>query len=186
MIYSYKEVIESGPTGSSLTLHIEGCEVLGEVEGIKYLYSELPLDVTLYDPLLDLKEATITPSIKDELRTQRFVQVRKELLRDSIECSIGDVHDILADAMKLIEYNLCLTAYLAKDVWSAQKISEDKRVEYLGRVDTQLELLESPDTTFRGDFVNVAKDLTHILERYSRSQVLVKEQYVNDLAKYGL
>ena len=155
MIYSYKEVIESGPTGSSLTLHIEGCEVLGEVEGIKYLYSELPLDVTLYDPLLDLKEATITPSIKDELRTQRFVQVRKELLRDSIECNIGDVPD-------------------------------DKRIEYLGRVDTQLELLESPDTTFRGEFVNVAKDLTHILERYSRSQVLVKEQYVNDLAKYGL
>ena len=200
MIYSYLEIQQSGPLGTSvspnLSLGDQGTdgetnskttEQLGSLDGRVYIFSEVELDVVGQPVELDFKlEEAMTPELKESLRSQRFVQVRKELLRTCIQDEIGDVHDILADAMKLIEYNLFLTAYLAKDVWGVGGIDDTIRSNFLERVETQLEKFESDDSTFRGSFVDVQKDLSHVLTRYSDTQKLVKERYVDDLRKYGL
>ena len=200
MIYSYLEIQQSGPLGTSvspnLSLGDQGTdgetnskttEQLGSLDGRVYIFSEVELDVVGQPVELDFKlEEAMTPELKESLRSQRFVQVRKELLRTCIQDEIGDVHDILADAMKLIEYNLFLTAYLAKDVWGVGGIDDTIRSNFLERVETQLEKFESDDSTFRGSFVDVQKDLSHVLTRYSDMQKLVKERYVDDLRKYGL
>ena len=99
---------------------------------------------------------------------------------------IGDVYDLIADAMKLIEFNMMLTARLAGDMWGTNPIPEDKKALYAARNKGFLYAVEAGDITLRGDFDDMDTLMATLMSRYSQINEVVRDAYVNELKRVGL
>ena len=186
MIYKYKKYIEEGPNG--FVLMLKGTEdtqpsYLGEINGWEYGY--LPV-VVEQDERIQASVVELTTAEKEELRKQRFTEVRKLAARDSIDNTVGDVYDLVADAMKLIEFNMMLTARLAGDLWGTNPIEEAKKAEYAGRNKAFLDAVEAGAITLRGDFEDMDIVMARLMGRVSTINELVRDHYVSELQKVGL
>lgn len=183
MIYKYKRFTEQSHNGTSLDIKGKEVSYLGNIDGWDYAYSkdDLELDTRLQAQVVDLSDEE-----KTELKKQRFSVVRKLYVRDRIDTHIGDVYDLVADAMKLIEFNMMLTARLAGDVWGTNPIAEEKKSEYAGRNKAFLDAVDAGAITLRGDFENMDVVMARLMERVSTINKLVRDNYVSELSKVGL
>lgn len=158
----------------------DSAEQIATLDGRVYVFNEE--EIKEPQPLeCDFKLEELTSELKTNLKKSRFVQIKKEALRKSIDEGIGDIHDVLADAMKLIEFNLKLTTALARRVVENEDVPPDFLLDL-----ACLSPIEDSEITLRSDFVDVHADITKTLERYSSVQKLVKDTYVADLQRYGL
>lgn len=135
---------------------------------------------------IELTEATLTSEQKDILRKQAVANLKKEELRKNIEMNVGDVHDLIADAMKLIEFNIMLTSRLAADYFGTTTFDATLKQEYATRNQQFLDSVENGSVYLRANFEDANDMLIKLMTRYSQIQHMVKDDYVDELAKIGL
>ena len=180
MIYQYIPYIEAGVNGYVLHARLgEEDTRIGEVDGIHYVHSLAPME---QDERIGFKEATLTPELKEKLKA---VRPHKAFARMKID-AVGDVYDLVADAMKLIEFNMMLTARLAGDLWGTNPIEEAKKAEYAARNKAFLDAVEAGAITLRGDFEDMDTVMARLMGRVSTINELVRDHYVSELQKVGL
>lgn len=186
MYYKYKKYIENSPNGVSLD--IRGAEdnpvtYLGNLEGWDYAYM---LEATEQDERLQAEVVTLTPEQKDALRSQKYSKVQKSNARYFIDKEVGDAQDLIADAMKLIEFNMMLTARLAGDLWGTNPIDSTTKEAYKARNKAFLDAVEAGAITLRGDFDDMDLVMQRLLGRVSKTNQLVRDNYVSELQRLGL
>lgn len=180
MIVKYKPYTVEGPNGYTLHYKDEGATRLGEIGEYIYLHvnEEIVQDERLIYEVVELNEEQ-----KEALRGQR---PDKPFARMKISKQIGDEQDLIADAMKLIEFNIMLTARLAGDIWGTNPIDEAKKTEYAERNKAFLDAVDAGAVTLRGDFENMNIVMQRMLERVSKTNQLVRDNYVNEMKRVGL
>ena len=194
MIYSYTPVKTSGPFGSLVTFNSLDDEEqlsvtnIAEIDGKTYIF--IPDDQINNIPdqpeEINFTQEEITKELSDKIKQSRFVQNRKDRVRRTIEVEVGDLYDLLADTMKLIEYDMVLGAKVAREMLGGEPISQEDKDLYLQRINSFIPLVEDQSITTRGSFKDVSTDIQRVLTRYSKLQEIVKTQYVDDLSQYGL
>ena len=184
MIYSYIPYVEEGPNGFTIRHRDENNEMteLGVIDGVVYVYSPT---VSTQDERIGWIEVILEDPMKDKLRASYKAKNHKQFARMKIE-EIGDVYDLLADAMKLIEFNMMLTARLAGDLWGTHPIDPATKATYAARNGAFLDSVASGDMTLRGDFDDMNVLMSKLMARYSQINVIVRDQYVNELKRVGL
>lgn len=184
MIYRYIPYKEDGAFGVTLFHKDEDntMSTLGEIDGHTYVYAPTQ---SAQDERLAWEEVTLDNAQKETLRAQMMAQNKKAFARMKVE-DIGDVYDLIADAMKLIEFNMMLTARLAGDMWGTNPIPEDKKALYAARNKGFLDAVEAGAITLRGDFDDMDTLMTRMMSRYSQINEVVRDAYVNELKRVGL
>ena len=184
MIYQYKPYTQEGAYGVTLFHKDEKAEMmfLGEVDGFTYVYSQNP---SVQDARLGWQEVVLDEALKNSLRQSFVFNNHKHFARAKIE-AVGDVYDLVADAMKLVEFNMMLTARLAGDLWGTNPIDPSKKAEYAGRNKAFLDAVEAGAITLRGDFEDMDTVMARLMGRVSTVNELVRDYYVSELQKVGL
>lgn len=185
MIYKYKKYVESGPNGFMIRhTDIENTmDELGEIDGEIYVYS--PTAVDHQDARLNWVEVVLDDDLRIKLRNSSLFGFHKNSTRAKIE-EIGDIYDLLADAMKLIEFNMMLTSRLAGDVWGTHPIDAAKKLEYSTRNGAFLDAVGSGAVTLRGDFEDMNILMSKMMSRYSQINTVVRDNYISELQRIGL
>jgi hypothetical protein len=186
MYYKYKKYIENSPNGTSLD--VRGTEEnkvthLGSIDGWDYAHAE---DVLELDERLQATAVELTENEKDLLRKQVYAIGQKAGTRHFIAKDIGDVHDLLADAFKLIEFNMMLTARLAGDWLETNPIEPVTKAVYAARNKAFLDAVDGGEITLRGDFDNMDLVMSRLLARTSRSNEIARDYYVTEMQRIGL
>ena len=189
MIYSYKTYEESGPYGVTKTFRNteeNDATRLGIVNDVSYVH--VPDYITLPEQPseIDFKEAALTTEIKNELKTQAYAKVKKDLLRNHLEEEIGDIHDMLADCMKMTEFNIMLSTRLAADYLGVEPMSQETKDQYSQRISTFLGNVDSGEVNLRGNYDSIDGMFERMMERYSRIQDIVNQDYIELLKQVGL
>ena len=180
MTYKYKVFTEAGVNGYTLHAKMgENDTLLGVINGWHYVHSDAPQE---QDGRIEFQEVTLSADEKEQLKLQR---PNKSFARMKLE-DVGDMQDFIADAMKLIEFNMMLTARLAGDLWGTNPIEEAKKAEYAGRNKAFLDAVESGAITLRGDFEDMDTVMARLMGRVSTINELVRDHYVSELQKVGL
>lgn len=184
MIYRYKLYKEDGAFGVTLFHKDENAEMvtLGEVDGFTYVYTP---NISVQDTRLGWQEVILDDALKNELRQSFVFANHKQFARLKIE-SVGDIYDLVADAMKLIEFNMMLTARIAGDLWGTNPINAEKKEEYAQRNKAFLDTVESGGIILRGDFDNMDAVMARLMGRVSKINQVVRDTYINELKKVGL
>ena len=180
MIYKYKVFTEAGVNGYTLHAKMgDGDTALGEMNGWHYVHSDAPLE---QDERIEFQEATLSDAEKEALRVKR---PHKEFARMKLE-SVGDLQDFVADAMKLIEFNMMLTARLAGDLYGTNPIDPATKEIYKARNKAFLDAVDAGTVTLRGDFDNMDVVMARLLERVSRTNQIVRDNYISEMQRVGL
>ena len=184
MIYSYIPYVEAGPNGFTLRHKDENQTMteLGVIDGAVYVYSP---EASLQDARIGWSEVVLDEPLKERLRSSYKAKNYKQFARMKIE-EVGDVYDLLADAMKLIEFNMMMTARLAGDLWGTHPIDATTKATYAARNGSFLDAVASGAMTLRGDFDDMNVLMSKLMARYSQINEIVRDQYVNELKRVGL
>ena len=180
MTYKYKVFTEPGVNGYTLHAKMgENDTLLGVINGWHYVYSDAPQE---QDVRIEFQEVVLSADEKEQLKLQR---PNKSFARMKLE-DVGDIQDFIADAMKLIEFNMMLTARLAGDIWGTNPIDEAKKTKYAGRNKAFLDAVDAGMVTLRGHFEDMDVVMSRMLERVSKTNQLVRDNYVNEMKRIGL
>ncbi|MFT7880819.1 MAG: hypothetical protein ABXS91_10545 [Sulfurimonas sp.] len=183
MIYKYKKYTESGHSGLSLDIAGEGARHLGSIDGWDYAY--LPEEI-VQDERLQATAVALSDTEKVELRKQQFVLAQKSYARLHIEHDVGDIYDLMADAMKMIEFTLVLASRFAGDSWGTNPIDPAKKEEFMARNKAFLDAVDAGEVTMRGDFDDMDVVMHKMFERVSKINTIVRDKYLGELTEVGL
>jgi hypothetical protein len=193
MIYAYELHKTEGPYGTVLR-HVspsveegeQNITVLGTLDDTIYVH--VPETLTLPDQPeeINFRSVVLTEEQKELLKKQALVSLKKSSVRKSIESDIGDVHDLVADCMKLIEFNMLLTARLAADYFQTEPMDVTTKQTYADRNQAFLNAVAIGDVTLRGSFEDADEMMLKIMSRYSKIQDHVKTEYIDQLKEIGL
>lgn len=175
MTYKYKPFIEAGVNGYTLHAHLEEDDRrLGIIDGWVYVHTT---KATTQDDRIDWQEVTLSDSEKETLKKQL---PHKDFVRMKID-DIGDIKDYLADAMKLIEFNMLLTTRLAGDLWGTNALSDEMKKAYKDRNKVFLDTVDAGGISLRGDFEDMTLVMERMFKRVSMTNELVNKNYVSKL-----
>jgi len=189
MIYSFTIYKEEGPLGTTKTLkntEDNDLTVLGEVDGVTYVHVPFNTDIPEQYPEINFQEATLTDDIVGSLKRQRFASLKKQILRDTLEDEVGDLYDMVADCMKLVEFNIMLTSRLAADYFGTDALTQETKDTYATRNQTFLNGVDSGEIKIRGSIEDVNELFNRLITRYSKIQTIVDDRYLSELKKVGL
>lgn len=177
-IYKCKPHRESGAYGVTIYPKLSDEDIrIGELDGEIYFSSNAPLEQEL-----TVEEVALTEELREKLVA---LMPDKNFLRTKL-LSIGDMQDMIADCMKLIEFNMLLTARLAGDVWAKNTIEPDKKTLYAARNKAFLDAVDAGEVTLRGDFDDMDVVMARMLSRVSAINETVRDSYVTKLQEAGL
>ena len=180
MIYKCKPYSESGVNGFTIHPKLgEDDTRIGELDGEIYFSSNALAE---QDERLTIEEVVV-----DEVLRQKLIALMpdKDFLRMKL-LPVGDMQDMIADCMKLIEFNMMLTARLAGDVWATNPIDDEKRALYAARNKSFLDTVDAGAVTLRGDFEDMDIVMSRMLSRVSKINETVRDNYVSKLQAVGL
>jgi len=155
---------------------------LGELGGVVYVYAP---SATEQDTRIQWTAVTLDDDLRDRLRNSYMARTRKAFARMKIE-EVGDVYDLLADAMKLIEFNMMLTSRLAGDLWGTHPINAETKAIFSARNGAFLDAVAAGAVTLRGDFDDMNVLMGKMMSRYSHINQIVRDNYVAELQRVGL
>lgn len=193
MICKYSKITTGGPFGTIIQhsqvedeTETQLVTVLGEIDNETYIH--VPSSVVLANQPTELTftQVTLTSELKKQLKEQSLVKMKKDSVRRKIEIEVGDVHDLIADCMKLIELNFVLTSRIAADYFGTSPIPEETKTVYAQRNQNMLNSIDSGQTKLRGSFEDVDKLMGDLIARYSKIQELVNSEYLTELEKIDL
>ena len=183
MTYKYKKYTENGHSGVSLDITGEGARYLGNIDGWDYAY--LP-EAVEQDERLQATIIELSDTEKEEIKKQQFVSARKSYARLHIENDVGDVYDLIADAMKLIEFNLILSTRLAGEYFGTNPFDATTKEAFKTRNKMFLDAVDAGQITLRGDFEDMDAVMVKMFERVTKINTIVRDKYVAELAEVGL
>ena len=179
-IYKCKPHREDGAFGTTVYPKLSDEDIrIGELDGETYFSSKA---LEAQDERLTIEEVVV-----DEVLRQKLIALMpdKEFLRMKL-LPVGDMQDMIADCMKLIEFNMMLTARLAGDVWGTNPIDDEKKELYAARNKSFLDAVDTGDITLRGDFEDMNIVMSRMLSRVSKINETVRDNYVSKLQAVGL
>ncbi len=180
MIYKCKIVTKAGVNGYTLHPHLGDEDMrIGEIDGEVYFYSESPQ--SQHEDLV-LEEVVLTEELREQLKA---LLPHKEFVRMKV-ADIGDIEDLIADAMKLIEFNMMLTARLAGDLYGTNPIDTTTKEVYKARNKAFLDAVDSGEITLRGDFDNMDVVMARLLARVSKTNQIVRDNYIAEMQRVEL
>ena len=180
MTYKYKVFTEAGVNGYTLHAKMgENDTLLGVINGWHYVHSDAPQE---QDDRIEWQEVTLSNEEKEQLKLQR---PNKSFARMKLE-DVGDMQDFIADAMKLIEFNMMLTARLAGDLYGTNPIDPETKEVYKARNKAFLDAVDSGEITLRGDFDNMDAVMARLLTRVSKTNQIVRDNYVSEMQRVEL
>lgn len=193
MIYAYTLHKTEGPYGTVLR-HVspsveegeQNITVLGELDGTIYVHVPDTLTIPDQPEEINFHAVTLTEEQKELLKKQALVSLKKASVRKSIESDIGDVHDLIADCMKLIEFNMLLTARITADYFQTEPLDATTKQTYADRNQAFLNAVSIGDVTLRASFEDADEMMLKIMSRYSKIQDHVKTEYIDQLKEIGL
>ena len=183
MIYRYKQYIEQGHNGVSINIKGEGIKYIGKVGEWDYAY--LPQAVE-QDARLQATIVELTPEERDELAKQRFADVRKHGARHIIDKEVGDIYDLMADVMRLLEFNIMLSTRLAGQIYGTNTIEPELLEQYKARNKAFLDAVDAGQIVLRSDFDDMDSIMARMFVRTSRINEIVRDQYINEMREMGL
>lgn len=193
MIFKYSKITTDGPFGTVIQhrqvedeTETQLVTVLGEIDNEIYIH--VPSDDVLTDQPeeLNFTQVTMTNELKDKLKEQSLVTMKKNNVRRKIEIEVGDVHDLIADCMKLIELNFVLTSRIAADYFGTAPLPKEIKTVYAQRNQSILDGIDSGQIKLRGSFEDVDSLMGELIVRYSKIQELVNSEYLSELEKIDL
>jgi len=154
-IYSYIRTHTPGPNGHGTRLNVpedvEARSTLAVMDGRHYVYVDTALDLAAQDAAADVREETVTEELRDRLTRAGAVLTQKQLLRERIEGEVGDLHDLMADAMRLIEFAMMLSTRMANESLNGTQMDPATRDAYAQRVADFCAAADAGAITLRGD-----------------------------------
>ena len=103
-----------------------------------------------------------------------------------MEDEVGDLYDMVADCMKLVEFNIMLTYRLAADYFGTDALTQETKDTYATRNQTFLNGVDSGEIKIRGSIEDVNEMFNRLITRYSKIQTIVDDRYLSELKKVGL
>lgn len=183
MIYRYKKYIEHSHNGISLDIRGESVKYLGKVGEWDFAY--LPQEVE-QDARIQATVVELTADERDELAKQRFADVRKHGARHLIDKEVGDIYDLMADTMKLLEFNIMLSTRLAGQIYETNTIPPEILEQYKARNKAFLDAVDAGQITLRSEFDDMNLIMMRMFARTSRINEIVRDQYINEMKEIGL
>lgn len=185
MIYKYKKYVEAGVNG--FTLDIRGTQDvtpkhLGDIGEYSYAYLSEAVE---QDDRIQAEVVELTVEETEILRESMYAHCRKLFARDRIN-EISDVQDLIADNMKLIEFNMMLTTRLAGDLWGTNPIPAELKELYKARNKAFLDAVDAGAITLRSDFQDMDKVMERMMGRYTAINKAVRDNYINELKAVGI
>jgi hypothetical protein len=189
-LYKYQQHVTQGPNGAALDFRnaIEEdaprATYLGEIEGWRYV--SVPDDAQMPEQPEEIQWQAVeaTPDLVEQLKRSRPMRIAKGVVREHIEKEVGDLHDLVADCMRLCEFSLALSLRVSHEVFSGEQMAPEVRQAYAERVQTVLGAMDSGDVVLRGDLEDPDAMIMRLMERYTRISQLLANVYkprVNDL-----
>lgn len=102
----------------------------------------------------------------------------KASVRRKIEAEAGDVYELLADQSRQIEALTALTCRLAADLLGGTPMSDTTKQLYLTRVERVVQALDSGGLALRGNAEGADDMLAKVMQRTSRINQIVAENYL--------
>jgi hypothetical protein len=189
-LYKYQQHVTQGPNGAALDFRnaIEEdaprATYLGEIEGWRYV--SVPDDAQMPEQPEEIQwqAVTITPELRERLKRTRPVSVAKDVVRQKIENEVGDVHDLVADSMRLCEFAIALSVRVSHEILTGQAMDPAIRESYATRVGAVKDAMDSGDLIMRSDIEDPTEMMVRLMQRYSHITQLVGDHYrpaVDDL-----
>ncbi len=180
-IYSALHIDTTGANGTQLRPKQEENSTLsyiGEITGRHYYIGLAGIE---QHTEIDLRQEQSSDAIDALIKGSQLAKAGKQSLRRDIENNIGDVHDLLADQAKTIEFLFVMVARMAEEFLGGAAITPATRTEYLARVQSITGALDAGAVTLRGDFTQPDKMLTEVLGKTDAINKMVKAQYVDKI-----
>lgn len=181
MIYSCLHIDTTGPNGTQLRPRpAEDNELIyiGEISD-RHFYVGTVGDNQPAD--IDLRTETMTYEISALIKKSKLASAKKQAVRKDIEENVGDLHDLIADQSKTIEFLFVLVARMAEEFLGGSVIPEAKRTEYLARIQAVTAALDANTITLRGDFTNPDVMLEEVMGRTDAINKIVKSKYAEKI-----
>lgn len=182
-LYKFQRHIEPGPNGVTLDFRnaqddaAAPATLLAEIDGWRYV--SVPDGAVMPEQPEEIRwqAATVTPELLEQLKRSRPVDVAKTAVRRRIEVEVGDLHDLVADCMRLCEFSLALGVRVSHEVLTGEAMDTAVRDAYTQRVAAVKGALDSGEIVLRSDLEDPTEMMTRLMERYTRITQLVGDHY---------
>lgn len=179
-IFKYQKFETEGPNGS--VIHFLNDEenpaaILGEIDG--WFYVSVPDETALPEQDAAINWQPVEPSFEfmEILKRTRPIELQKDNLRKLIEAEVGDLHDLVADSMRLNEFALALCLRVSHEVLTGTPMSEGHRSAYTDRVESALEAIDNGSVLLRGSIEEPTEMMQRLMMRHTRINELVRDYY---------
>lgn len=190
MILKYKVYVEPGINGFTIRVNNSDefpVQEIGKIEDYTYILVDDEFDTTVLDERLEVELVdTLTSEEVEILQKQDFVNNKKLHVRRNIEIEVGDIHDLIADANKMIEFLMVLVSRMAGDYFGTHPFDESTKEAYAKRNSLFLDALDNKLVTIRGDYEDPDKLLQDLVSKFSKTNELVRDLYYTDVNKAQL
>lgn len=180
-IYSALHIDTVGINGTQLRPRQADSETLVCIGCIGERYFYVGQAHTEQHPEIKLKTETLTDEIEQLIKKSQLASANKSALRAKIAEDVGDIHDLIADQAKTLEFLFVLVARMADEFLGGTAIPADRKAEYLARVQAVTGALDASAITLRGDYTQPDKMLQDVLGKTDLINKLVKSDYVDSL-----
>jgi hypothetical protein len=177
MIYSALHVDTTGPNGTSLrpkAADDSSLNYIGERDGRHWYVGTAAAE---QHAGIDLREEPAV-DVSDLIKKSQMAAALKQGLRKRVTGEIGDLHDLIADQSKIIEFLYVMLARLSADYLGGDPMSQEDRDRYLPRAQAVLLAIDSGQAVLRGSFEDMDAVLQNMIHRQSRINELVRDEYV--------
>lgn len=187
-LYKYQRYVEAGPNGVALDFRNTDADAdaedapratyLDEVDGWRYV--SVPDGAVMPEQPPEINwEQVASPSYEliERLKRSRPFAVAKGAVRESIEREVGDLHDLVADCMRLCEFSLALNLRVSNEVLAGTQMDATLRQAYTERVQTVLTAIDSGDVVMRSDIEDPVDMMMRLMARQTQLNVLMGEDY---------
>ncbi|MBK1691055.1 hypothetical protein [Ectothiorhodospira mobilis] len=183
-LFKYQRHVETGPNGAVIDFRNTTDEdapratLLSEIDGWRYV--SVPDGAVMPDQPAEIswqEVAAPAPDLVEQLKRARPVAIAKDVVRKRIELEVGDVHDLVADCMRLCEFSLALSLRVSNEVLTGQAMEASVRDAYTQRVQTVLAAIDSGEVVMRSDLEDPTSMMTRLMARYTRINDLLAETY---------
>lgn len=179
-LYRYQTSVTGGPNGSTLRYRNtddDDATELGAIDGWHYV--SVPDGIAMPEQPVDIQWQAVTPdaALTAQLKRLRPFAIAKDVTRRDIAEASGDIHDLLADSMRMTEFALALSLRLGREVLGGAAMDQATKDSYLARIEAVLNGMESGEILIRGDIENTDEMMNRLMSRYTRINQIVRDGY---------
>lgn len=183
-IYKCQRYIEPGPNGVTLDFrNIQNdtaapATMLAEIDGWRYVSVPDGTEMPEQPEEINWQEVpSPAPELIEQLKRARSVSIAKDVVRRRIEVEVGDLHDLVADCMRLCEFSLVLGVRVSHEVLTGEAMDPSLRDAYTQRVSAVKGAMDSGEIALRSDLEDPTEMMARLMERYTRITQLVGDHY---------